>query len=131
MYEWLFILCILLVILYEFYTLSCGGATAAAVEPFQTSVVLERAYVDNDPRYSNCQSLDEKRLWLYNEIRAVRYLAQDISDGMNTVIDVKKENMGYQKNYTDRCLSNLTTGCIELASVDAGVFAALPDIDIF
>jgi hypothetical protein len=46
-------------------------------------------------------------------------------------IDVKKENMGYQKNYTDRCLSNLTTGCIELASVDAGVFAALPDIDIF
>jgi hypothetical protein len=85
----------------------------------------------NDGWKNSCNEITAKRYILKNYIRQLRSPVQDLSGVLMKGIDVKKENMGYQKNYTDRCLSNLTTGCIELASVDAGVFAALPDIDIF
>lgn len=92
-------------------------------EPFQDT---------HDGWRDSCNEITAKRYILKNYIRQLRTPVQDLSGLlMTTGVAVKRENMAYQKDYTDKCLSNLTSGCIELASVDAEVFAALPDIDIF
>ena len=85
----------------------------------------------NDGYINACNEITSKRRILRQYIRNLRRPMQDISGLLLTGVGVKKENMGYQKTYTDDCINNLTPACIKLASVDAGVFEVLPDIDIF
>jgi hypothetical protein len=91
----------------------------------------ERFQDTNDGYVKACNEINTKRLFLKQYIRALRSPVQDLSGLLLKGIDVKRENMSYQNKYTDSCMKNLTPECIKLASVDAGVFAALPDIDIF
>ena len=85
----------------------------------------------NDGYVKSCNEINTKRLILKQYIRNLRAPVQDLSGLLLTGIDIKKENMNYQNQFTESCVKDLTPGCINLASVDAGVFAALPDIDIF
>lgn len=85
----------------------------------------------NDGYVRACNEINTKRLFLKQYIRRLREPVQDLSGLLLSGITFKKENMAYQNTYTESCLQNLTPACINLASVDAGVFAVLPDIDIF
>jgi hypothetical protein len=93
--------------------------------------VNEKFQDSNNGYIKACNEINTKRLLLKQYMRNLRTPVQDLSGLLLTGIDVKKENMTYQNKYTDSCINNLTAECIKLASVDAGVFAALPDIDIF
>lgn len=93
---------------------------------------VNETFQDSNNGYTNaCSEINTKRLFLKQYIRALRSPVQDLSGLLLSGINIKKENMNYQNKYTDDCIKNLTPACIGLASVDAGVFAALPDVDIF
>ena len=89
-------------------------------------------FQDSNNGYTNaCNEINTKRLFLKQYIQGLRSPVQDLSGLLLSGINIKKENMNYQNKFTDDCMKNLTPACIGLASVDAGVFAALPGIDIF
>jgi hypothetical protein len=78
-----------------------------------------------------CNEINAKRLILKEYMRNLRGKVQDLSGALLSGVGVKKENMMYQYNLLDDCTKNLNQTCINLASVDAGVFEMLPDVDIF
>lgn len=93
---------------------------------------VNESFQDTNNGYTNaCSEINTKRLFLKSYIRALRTPVQDLSGILLKGIAVKKENMNYQNKFTESCINNLTPGCIALASVDAGVFAALPNVDLF
>jgi len=85
----------------------------------------------NNGYINACNEITSKRIMLKNYMRMLRGPVQDLSGYLLKGGTLKKENMGFQQFYTEKCISNLTSECIQLASVDAGIFKILPDIDTF
>jgi len=78
-----------------------------------------------------CNEINTKRLFLKSYIQRLRNPVQDLSGSMTKGIYQKKENMNFQTQFTDRCISKLDTGCKRLATVDSYMFQVLPSMDIF
>jgi hypothetical protein len=99
-----------------------------------------------------CRELVTKRNFLRDYVRQLRTPVQDLSSTMVLAKQGKKDNMAYQRTYTDLCSKltpvidginaidasggflNITTqaqACRALASVDKYQLELLPDIDIF
>ena len=79
-----------------------------------------------------CNEINSKRLFLRGYIRSLRAPVQDLSANMLNSYYGKKENMKYQKMFTDICLANgINTPCKKLASVDVFPFQVLPDMLLF
>lgn len=95
-------------------------------------LTINEKFQDSSNGLNNaCNEINTKRLLLRQFIRNLRAPVQDLSGLLLKGVDIKRENMSYQNIYTDSCINRLTPECIKLASVDAVVFQALPDIDIF
>lgn len=94
-------------------------------EGFQTSPL--NGYIEA------CNELNIKRTILKNILNDLKINVQDISANLINSKNFKKENMIYQKKYTNYCLNNLETnqGCKVLASTDKYPLYQLPDLDIF
>jgi hypothetical protein len=109
-------------------------------EPFQTT----RAGYDEA-----CRELVAKRRFLREYVRQLRTPVQNLSATMTAAKQTKKDNMAYQKTFTDLCSKltpaidavdssgsfvNITTqanACRALASTDKYELELLPDIDVF
>ena len=86
-----------------------------------------------DAKQVNCDYINSQRDWFQNGITAVRILAQDLSGGIWTTMDIKKENMNFQyanwegnANLTTYLggpcsSSNTSSNCMKLASVDSNI----------
>jgi hypothetical protein len=112
----------------------------SVVEPFQRP---KNGYTEA------CRELVSKRNFLKDYVRQLREPVQNISATMVAAKQAKKDNMEYQKTFTDLCLSltpsidaidasgrpiNMNTqaiACRALASVDTYQLEFLPDIDEF
>ena len=102
-------------------------------------LVLMLVLLNNNERFQDfnngyinaCNEITTKRTMLRSYIRMLRAPVQDLSGYLLNGTPLKRENMDFQRLYTEKCSSNLTSECIELASVDAGIFKILPDIDTF
>jgi len=94
--------------------------------------INEKFQVDTSNGYTRaCNEINAKRLILKQYMRNLRGTVQDLSGALLSGVGIKRENMKYQYDLLDDCTKNLNQACINLASVDAGVFEMLPDIDIF
>lgn len=79
-----------------------------------------------------CNEINSKRLFLRSYIQRLRSPVQDLSATMLSGYYGKKENMKYQKQFTQTCLNNgINEPCKKLASVDIYSFQVLPDISLF
>lgn len=84
-----------------------------------------------DGHVAACNELTSKRNFLYMYLSYLRAPVQDLSNTLINTIEAKQENMSFQYALKATCLRNMDANCKGLASVDAGVFKVLPDIDIF
>jgi hypothetical protein len=87
-----------------------------------------------------CRELLAKRNFLKNYVLQLRMPIQDLSSTMVSGKLAKKENMGFQNVWKDKCLSiadletsntTVAKACRALASVDKYELELLPDIDLF
>jgi hypothetical protein len=87
-----------------------------------------------------CNELIMKRDFLKNYMGKLRMPIQDLSSTMVSARLAKKENMGFQNVWKDKCLSivdletsttSTAKACRALASVDKYELEVLPDIDKF
>jgi hypothetical protein len=97
--------------------------------------LIRKNTVENfqDARQVNCDYINSQRDWFQNEITAVRILAQDLSGGIWSTMDIKGENMNFQyANWEGTpdlttylggpcSSSNTSPNCMKLASVDSNV----------
>ena len=79
----------------------------------------------------SCRELNAKRIFLKSYLDALKNPVQDLSATLIAAYQGKLENLGFQSNYTNSCLTNMTDACKALASVDLSELKALPDIDVF
>jgi len=78
-----------------------------------------------------CDELTRKRTFLYMYLNYLKAPVQDLSNTLINVFMGKDESMSFQNDLARKCTANMTEDCRLLASVDAGIFKVLPDIDIF
>ena len=78
-----------------------------------------------------CAELTRKRTFLYMYLNYLKAPVQDLSNTLINVFMGKDESMSFQNDLSRKCTANMTQDCKQLASVDAGIFKVLPDIDIF
>ena len=112
-----FIIIILLLILLIVVTLNNKKET------FQTD--SHNSYVEA------CRELNVKRSILKDILSELRNNVQDISGSLLNSYNFKRENMNYQKIYTNFCKNNTTDACKILASTDKYPLKELPDLDVF
>ena len=86
---------------------------------------------ENDGFFTACNELSIKREFLYTYIKNLRNPVQDLSDGLVNAYMGKQENMAFQQTVKQVCKRDMNDNCKGLASVDAGVFKVLPDVDMF
>lgn len=80
-----------------------------------------------------CRELNVKRSILKGILSELKTNVQDISANLLHSYNFKRENMNYQKIYTNFCTNNIDNneGCKILASTDKYPLKELPDLDIF
>lgn len=80
-----------------------------------------------------CAELTRKRTFLYMYLNYLKAPVQDLSNTLINIFMGKDESMSFQYALKEQCLATtpMSYDCMQLASVDAGIFKVLPDIDIF